>query len=190
MKAREFDPLHLDVAAFAEQGASQTGHWPLAALARLASSEPADAPPAPADAVRWSARGERRPARGGEPETWLHLEVSARLHLECQRCLRPVETLLQVEQSLRFVAGEAQAAALDADSEHDVLALERSLDLRELIEDELLLVLPLVPRHDTCPEPLQHRADRLPDDDDGAAEVERPNPFAVLQQLKTPGTKH
>ncbi len=186
MKAREFDPLHLDVAAFAEQGASLSGHWPLAMLERLAASGPAERAPAADDAVHWAVRGEQRPARGGVPETWLHLQVSARLHLECQRCLKPVETALSVDQSLRFVVDEATAAALDADSEEDVLVLSRGLDLRELAEDELLLVLPLVPRHDQCPEPLRHAADALAAD----AEPERPHPFAVLQQLKTPGAKH
>ena len=34
-----------------------------------------------------------------------------------------------------------------------MLALSRALDLRELVEDELLLALPLVPRHEVCPEP-------------------------------------
>ena len=35
-----------------------------------------------------------------------------------------------------------------------MLALEPALDLRGLVEDELLLALPLVPRHEVCPEPL------------------------------------
>ncbi len=57
-----------------------------------------------------------------------------------------------------FVAGgEEAAAALDAESDDDVLALESSLDLHALVEDELLLALPLVPRHDECPEPLPVR---------------------------------
>ena len=50
--------------------------------------------------------------------------------------------------ALRFVDGEAQAEALDADSEDDVLALAPALDLRTLVEDELLLAWPIVPRHD------------------------------------------
>ena len=45
-----------------------------------------------------------------------------------------------------FVRGEDAAAELDAESDFDVLTLTRSLDLRELVEDELLLALPLVPR--------------------------------------------
>ena len=83
--------------------------------------------------------------------------------------------------------GEAAAEALDAEIEDDVLALSKSLDLRELVEDELLL--------DTA-----HRAAprRLPAAAAGAAGTKRPapedvpereNPFAALQRLKssTPG---
>ena len=55
-------------------------------------------------------------------------------------------------------------------------ALTTALDLPMLLEDELLLALPLVPRHDVCPEPLP-RAFR---DEADAAE----RPFAALAALK------
>mgnify|MGYP003353005379 CR=1 FL=1 len=74
---------------------------------------------------------------------------------------------------------EQQAAELDAELEDDVLSLERSIDLRELVEDELLLALPLVPRHAECPEPLP-----LPDDEAPADVPEQPRPFAALAALK------
>lgn len=186
MKPREFDPLRLDVAAFAKEGAGLSGTWPLATLPRLAASDHAEPPATAGDAVAWAARGESRPARGAEAETWLHLKVSARLHLECQRCLKPVETLLEIDRPLRFVADETTAAALDAESEDDVLVLSRALDLRELAEDELLLALPLVPRHPRCPEPLAAAGGAEPVEDRAG----RPNPFAVLEQLKAPGAKH
>ena len=175
MNPREFDPLHLDVAALAKAGARLDGHWPMAALARIAASAAAGAELTAA--VQWSARGESRAVRGEAPQVWLHLSATAELPLECQRCLEPVVTALEVERSFRFVHGEESAAALDADSEDDVLALTRSLDLRELLEDELLLALPIVPRHDVCPEPLAVAADVELSD-------ERPNPFAALAALK------
>jgi uncharacterized protein len=178
MKEREFDPLRLDLAAFAAEGTELSGIWPLEELPRLAASAHPGAPAA-AGALRWSARGEQRPRRGGEPDTWLHLRLATRLHLECQRCLQPVETPLEIERSLRFVQGEDEAAALDADSEEDVLALTRWLDLRELAEDELLLALPIVPRHEQCPQALPSAA--------GEDEVARENPFAALQALKDGG---
>ena len=181
MKSREFDPLRLDLAAFAGTGETLAGSWPLEELPRLASSAHPEARPAPGETLQWSVHGERRARRAAEPETWLHLKLDTVLKLECQRCLQPVETPLHVERSLRFVPGEEEAAALDAESEEDVLALPRWLDLRELGEDELLLALPLVPRNEACPVPLPSSA--------GEAEVERENPFAALQALKR-GTGH
>ena len=111
---------------------------------------------------------------------WLHLAADVRLALCCQRCLGPVEETVGVDHALRFVHGEAQAAELDAELEDDVLALERWTDLRELIEDELLLALPLVPRHETCPTPLP-----VPQDDEPEPEVPA-HPFASLASLKKP----
>lgn len=188
MKPREFDPLRLDVPALAEHGASLSGTWPLRSLARLAASAHADAQPGPGDELAWSVRGERRARSGAPAQTWLHLELRARLRLECQRCLAPIDTALEVDRALRFVSGEDQAAALDADSDEDVLALTRTLDVRELAEDELLLALPLVPRHTVCPEPLPLAGGPVPQ-----AGEEEANPFAVLKALKTlkePGAKH
>jgi uncharacterized protein len=178
MSAHVFDPLRLDVQAFANDAAALDGRWPLRRFERLAQAVHAEASPAEGDEVVWSARGERRAPRGAQVQTRLHLLAAARLRLECQRCLEPVETALAVDRWFRFVPGEDSAAQIDTDSDDDVLALPRALDLRELIEDELLLALPLVPRHEVCPVPLLQASDghhELPD---------RPNPFAALATLK------
>lgn len=175
MKARDFDPSKLDVEALAKAGASLDGTWPVAELERLAASA---VPGTAAGAVSWQAHGEHRAVRGGEPQIWLHLKADTQVMLECQRCLRPVSADVHAERSFLFVQGESAAAELDADSEDDVLALTRSLDLQALVEDELLLELPLVPRHEVCPEPLQV-LDEEPEDVE-----EKPNPFAVLASLK------
>lgn len=180
---RVFDPLRLDVAAFAAEGAALQGEWPLALLPRLAEVNVGEAPqPAP---VEWQAEGEQRGRRAGQPELWLHMEASAQVRLHCQRCLQPMAVPLQAERSFRFVQDEAEAEAQDADSEEDVLALTRTLDLRTLVEDELLLELPLVPRHEVCPEPLPWQPPEA-DDEAGAAE-ETPHPFAKLAALKRGG---
>lgn len=175
---RVFDPLHLDVEAACRAALEIDGRWPIADLTRLvAASHPESPPPADA-AVTWSARAERRTGAMGTGPCWLHVQADARLDLVCQRCLGPVPADLRAERSFLFVPGEEQAAALDAEIEDDVLALTRSLDLRELIEDELLLSMPLVPRHPAC-EPLPNPA---ADDDDTPAE--RANPFGVLRGLR------
>lgn len=180
---RQHDPRRLDVAAFAADGGALSGQWPGSALTRLAESQ---SPPQDValGEVRWQAQGERRPVTGGEAELWLALSADTRVWLACQRCLQPFEVPLGLARRIRFVRGESQAEALDAESDDDVLALSRSLDLRELVEDELLLALPLVPRHGQCPQPLPMSTDdAAPADAD--TDTERANPFAVLQALKT-----
>ncbi len=178
MKPRTHDPLRLDVESLAKEGGRLEGRWPLAGFGRLAESAHAEARPAAGDEVTWQAEGELRPVRGGAPEVWLHVQAQAQIQLECQRCLQPVAAQLAVLRSFRFVADEATAAEIDADCEDDVLVLTRSLNMQELVEDELILGLPLVPMHETCPQPLVAPAAELP------ASEDRPNPFAALAALK------
>jgi len=181
MTAREFDPLRLDVAVFARLGATLQGEWPLVDLRRVVDAAHPHARPTQGSAATWSARGELRQVRGATAQIWLHLRARTAVQLECQRCLAPVEQILEVEQSFMFVVGEDAAAAIDVDSEHDVLAMTQALDLRELIEDELLLALPLVPRHEVCPEPLSAPPQTI---DPG---LEKESPFAALKALKRNG---
>ena len=119
---------------------------------------------------------------GGEAEVWLHLTATTTVVLQCQRCLQGLDELLQVDRHFRFVRGEAEAARLDEESDDDVLELPPRLDLHELVEDELILALPLVPRHPRCPVPLP-----LPADTD-VAEEPAPNPFAALAALRQRGS--
>jgi uncharacterized protein len=174
MGARNLDPTRLDVAALAAEGAELSGQWPAAQLDRWLAMQ---SPPASAEAgpVRWRVRGELRRTVGEPPQVWLHLHAAATAWPTCQRCLQPFAETLVVERALRFVNGEAQAETLDADSEDDVLALAPTVDLRALVEDELLLAWPIVPRHAQCSAP-QHRAG------DQAAD----SPFAALATLKRP----
>jgi uncharacterized protein len=109
------------------------------------------------------------------------LTAETALPLVCQRCMGPVETRLSVDRWFRFAVDEYTAAAEDDASEEDVLVVSREFDLRALIEDELLMSLPVAPRHEECPEPV-----RLSAVDEGFedAQAERPNPFAALARLQ------
>lgn len=174
MVERAHDPRRLDVAAFAADAGALEGAWPLAGFGRLCG----DAAAAADGAVTWHVQGQTRPVRGGEPQLWLRVQATARVPAVCQRCLQPMLVDVAVDRWLRFVADEAQAAELDADSDDDVLALERALDLHSLVEDELLLALPMVPRHGRCGQPLVAPAAGTPprrEEPDAAA-----NPFAAL----------
>ncbi|HZY16449.1 MAG TPA: YceD family protein [Ramlibacter sp.] len=177
--AKDFDPHRLDVRSFAEEGAILQASDPLRVYPRLvAETEYADLD----SPVRWQARGELLNPRHVHPQVWLHLDAEATLPLVCQRCLLPVEVPLAVDRSFRFVADEATAAAEDDAAEEDLLALSRSFDLVELVEDELLMEVPVAPRHASCPAPVQLSAT---DPGFEAASAKRENPFAVLGRLKT-----
>lgn len=185
MRGRRLDPRHLDVEAFAERAAELDGALALEALPRLLDQVRPEALPDAALPVHWQARGERRAHRGGISQSWLHLQVQAQLAMTCQRCLQSMPVPLTLVCSYRFVADEAAAAEGDIDAEEDLLPTTRSLDLASLLEDELLMALPIVPRHEgPCPQPLV-----APGMDEGArfpeAEV-RENPFRALAALKTP----
>lgn len=175
---KEFLPHRLDVQAFAEEAASLQGAQPLSTFERLSAETEGRG----ADSlVDWSAQGELRNPRHVQPQVWLQLRAQARLQLTCQRCLQPVDTPVAVDGRFRFVADEAAAAAEDEGSEEDVLAASRAFDLLELLEDELLMALPVAPRHEACPQPLPMSVA------DPGAEDEAPvrdNPFALLQKLR------
>ncbi len=136
------------------------------------------------NALNWSARAELRVDQAGHESPWLHLTVDVVLPLICQRCLGPVDIAVQVAQDFRFVESETVAEQQDDESEEDVLVISREFDLAELIEDEVLMALPLVPRHETCPVAVKLAAA----DADFEEASEKPNPFALLAQLKAKGS--
>jgi uncharacterized protein len=173
------DPRRLDVSAFAAAGGELRGDWEATQLRRLLSATIDSPDEASRGDVAWQARGERHPLPGAGMLPSLLIEAETEVTLECQRCLQPMRLPLHAERRIFFVDGEDAAAALDAEAEDDVLALTPALDLVELIEDELLLALPLVPRHELCPEPLP----RAFVEDDPAIDP-ADNPFAVLAALK------
>jgi uncharacterized protein len=178
---RQFSPQRLDVLAFAEDAAELSGTMPVPSLQRLAAEARG---PIEDREVTWSAQGELRNAAHVQPEVWLHLQAQALLPMTCQRCLEPVEVPLDVDRTFRFVADETTAAAEDDDAEEDLLVMDRAFDLPGLVEDELLMEVPVVPRHDVCPHAVPLSAS-----DPGFEEAAAPvHPFAVLKSLKDGGS--
>jgi len=174
---RQFNAQRLDVQAFAEDSAQLSGQGQVRDFPRL-SQEAAGR--GDDRLVNWSAQGELRNPRHVQPEIWLHLNASTVLPLTCQRCLEPVDVPLAVDRSFRFVADESTAAAQDDEAEEDLLAVSRAFDLPGLVEDELLMEMPVVPRHEVCPKAVPMTA--TDPDFEEAAPAE--NPFAALQVLK------
>ena len=103
--------------------------------------------------------------------------LHTRLDLECQRCLKPLE--LPVELDFRLMI-DASDDMLRHSSMDTLYSDDGFIDIVEVIEDELLLAVPLVVMHENtaCNENWQASEPPL----EPAA---KENPFAVLQQLKT-----
>lgn len=134
------------------------------------------------NALNWIALVELRPDPSGQPAPWLRLTFAATLPQVCQRCMGPVAVPVQVAREFRFVESEVLAEQQDDDCEEDLLVTSRDFDLAALVEDEVLLALPLVPRHEVCPVSVKMTLT----DNDFEAPADKPNPFAVLAQLKKP----
>lgn len=100
--------------------------------------------------------------------------IKTALPMICQRCLQPMRWEIDASVALMILADEAEEDNLPDDV--DALTLHATtVPLQELVENELILVIPLVPKHDVCPQNDYTLAEKEADD---------PNPFAILKNLK------
>ncbi|HFA6078002.1 DUF177 domain-containing protein [Neisseria gonorrhoeae] len=95
---------------------------------------------------------------------FLDLNVKADMPLICQRCIKPMP----------FMLDESSRIVLFSDEELEGILIEKELDVRALVEDQILMSLPFSPRHGHC-------GNTLPE----SANQDKPNPFAVLAGLKS-----
>ncbi|CAB3794846.1 hypothetical protein LMG28688_03991 [Paraburkholderia caffeinitolerans] len=200
------NPRDFDIFEFARSGRGASGTVRLSQLPRMLNEVPADAPDRDT-AFTWQAEGftqQELQDNGTEgPQPYLRLAVHGAAWLTCQRCLAPYEQAFNADPVFRIVQTEDEADEFSLDDdEFDVIVGSRHFDLVDLIEEELLLSLPLVPKHDVCPEIHESLASGA-DGADGVDSVEdvpeqevepeeRVNPFAALESLKKdgPGSKH
>lgn len=83
----------------------------------------------------------------------LHCAVKGRVEMQCQRCLQPVEVAVESDRLLYLAASEAEAERLEtalAEEDIEVVVTGQTLDLAGVVEDEVLLSLPIVPMHEVC----------------------------------------
>ena len=112
----------------------------------------------------------RRDAQG---KSWLLLDVDGAPELRCQRCLGAVRHVLRIKSRLQLVGpGEEWPDEDLADDSADAIEAERELAVLPLVEDEVLLALPIAPRHEQCEAPSANAAGN------GSS------PFAALAALK------
>jgi len=156
-----------DAFELSAEGGKLVGELDARTLPRAADQLAAGADAAP---IVWRISGGRDAA--GRP--LLTVRLDGAVPLVCQRCLQPFVAPVAQETDLLLARDEAELARLDAEETEVVLA-NTTLDPRNLIEDELLLSLPLSPRHgeEACAAARRSMAD------DG-----KPSPFAALATLK------
>lgn len=78
----------------------------------------------------------------------LTIEIEVTLVLKCQRCLSRMQWKAQLKSRLCIVDSNAQARRLPNNADYYVCASDK-MPLTDLIEDELLLVIPQNPMHDS-----------------------------------------
>lgn len=133
-------------------------------------------------------------------------KVKALVRLQCQRCLKPMDFVVDSEFCLGVVSSLAEARSLP-DNYEPLVVDQGSISLAELVEDEILLALPAIAVHtENCsikeaavaqramPETgstqktPQHMEKSLynarPAGDADEQQGDRQNPFAVLAGLK------
>lgn len=165
-------PQHIDPGQWADRAAELAIDLPLARLSRLLESACDD---------RGQLLGSLRFSRDPRGLPRLQGQLSATVALTCQRCLAPVDTALVADVDLYLLGDERQAERLQDEEDYVVCEDGRCL-LLELLEDELILALPLVPRHEACaPEIMSALA---PAEPETVVEKPRDNPFDVLAVLK------
>jgi uncharacterized protein len=163
----------IDTFAFARTGACQEFSVPLAKLARFSTS------------VLSPASEARVHCQGGADERGrpgLRLQVRARYEVRCDRCGLPLEREADIDRDFYFVRSDEELGriAVDPLEESDPLVGSDRFALLDLVEEELLLDLPISPRHEAC-EPVEGTGFQP---GAGPEEPARENPFAALQKIR------
>jgi uncharacterized protein len=135
------------------------------------------------DGFDWQMRTHFEDSPGSEPRQILDIGLNGRLHLVCQRCLQDCAVNLAETRRFVLVASEVEADDYPMDDEEqEPLVASQHFNLLETIEDEILLSLPLIPKHpDGFCEP--HASSfGLDDADESSGKPE--NPFKALKNMK------
>ncbi|WEE00860.1 YceD family protein [Taylorella equigenitalis] len=132
----------------------------------------------PSSLVEWAVSGVNQPLG---PKL-IKLTIKANPKLICQRCnsyfVYPldIDTTLEVVSSLKDLEEDVDSSGEIADSEHDKILTSQAQDMVSFIEDEILLNIPYIPKHEECPEEL------IPHPK--FQEEVKESPFAILKKLK------
>ncbi|MFQ5469390.1 MAG: YceD family protein [Gammaproteobacteria bacterium] len=114
---------------------------------------------------------------------YLDGQFSSKLALICQRCMRPMTYRVDTGFKLAFVESESEAEQLPEEYEPCILE-EHTVTLTTLIEDELMLSLPIVPMHDSDVCKVNYSFGEKGAESE-ADMTDKINPFSELEKLKT-----
>lgn len=167
--SEKFIPEHIDPFRYAEQQLGLEGIIPVTQMARLQSN---------LASLENVAKVKLQFGVDEQKVTFLSGHLETNLTLQCQRCMEPFNYEIISDFVLGIVKTLDEANALPEHYE-PALATEGSLALRELIEDEIILNLPIIPRHEPDACKVQ-----LPFADAGWEQGKGDNPFHVLESLK------
>ena len=135
------------------------------------------------DGFEWEAQSHFEDSPGSEPLQTLDLGLKGRIHLICQRCLQ--DCAVDLAEKRRFVLLATEDLADDypiEDDEREALVASQHFNLLETIEDEVLLSLPLIPKH---PEGFcEPHASSFGDEGEEDALEKPENPFNILKNMK------
>ena len=123
----------------------------------------------------------------GKPNQILNLVLKGRIHLVCQRCLHDCGVMLDEQRQYLLVASEEEADTYPIeDDQQEPLVASHHFDLLETIEDEILLSLPLIPKHPdgTCKPLALAFGPKGPEVPIKSEISDRENPFNVLKDMK------
>lgn len=164
-------PVHLDFAQKAKIGYEIQGKWPIKHLKRLKKSLVSD---------QGELDVELKFDRIG-PVPFIVGHIKTELHLKCQRCLHDMKYPVDVTFKLGLVLNQVQMDKLSDEFEPYLIEGD-SNHLADMLEEELLLTLPLVPVHEfDCSDYLKNQ--ELEQQDEVEKPEERENPFSVLKDL-------
>lgn len=140
----------------------------------------------PEDGFKWTMHTFFDGVPGGEPRLNMNLSLNGQMHLLCQRCMRPCAVRIEESRQFVFLANEALADAFPMeDDAFEPLVMSSQFDLLGTIEDEILLSLPLIPKHPegVCePAALESGSDDL--QNQGETLKKPDNPFNILKNMK------
>ncbi len=170
--------LHIDNLSFAKKGEKLSGQLDLASCPRLSEmllsqiphglkSNSSDLQPS---TISFLLRGEL----DAQGRSFIHSEINAELTTYCQRCLESISLPFKLNFSYLIAFENVESGeelSVDDNDEFDLQEPDKAMDVAALIEDELIMALPIAPTDDFDCAKLTTQAG------------DKPNPFAVLKDL-------